>query len=314
MHRKKPPIDATIPDADKTVTRGVVCAVSAYLLWGGFPVFFKMVAHVFPLEVLAHRIFWSAFFLMILVMVTGQWRSTLKIYKQKQLVGMLFLSTLLISTNWGIFIYAVAAGHVLESSLGYYINPLLSIFLGFVFLGERLSRGQKFSLVLAASGVTFLALRYGQIPWISLCLAISFGFYGLVRKKARIDALQGLMVETTLIIPLAFSYMVYLYFSGSGAFLNISAGTDFLLIFSGILTALPLLLFNAATLKLRLMTIGFLQYITPSLHFILAVWVYDELFSQTHLICFVLIWAGLLIYSIDGFRQTQKHRRLKSWA
>jgi len=287
---------------DPEALRGVAFGVAAYLLWGFFPAFFKLVKHVSPLEVVAHRILWSCLFLLLLTVLSGAGRGALKLLRDKKKAGLLMVSTLFISANWGIFIYAVETDRVLESSLGYFINPLLSVFLGFLFLGERPSRGQTLSLFLAAAGVLYLALGYGTFPWIALSLAFSFGFYGLVRKKTRVDSLNGLLIETALILPVALAWLIYLKLSGENAFLGGSLRTDLLLAASGVLTAIPLIWFNAAALRLRLMTIGFLQYLTPTFHFILAVWAYGEPFSRHHLICFGLIWTGLAIYSVEGLR------------
>jgi len=288
--------------SDPEALRGAAYGVSAYLMWGFFPAFFKLVKEVSPWEVVAHRILWSCLFLLLLAWLGGSGKSVLGLLRDKRKVGLLCLSTLLISANWGTFIYAVEAGRVLESSLGYFINPLLSIFLGFLFLGERLSHGQIISLLLAAAGVVLLAVGHGAFPWLALALAFSFGFYGLVRKKARVDALNGLLIETALITPAALAWLVYLALRDSNAFLKGPPHIALLLAASGVLTAVPLIWFNAAALRLRLMTIGFLQYITPTLHFILAVWAYGEPFSRQHLLCFGLIWAGLVIYSLEGLR------------
>ena len=289
-----------VPDPE--ALRGAAYGVAAYLLWGFFPAFFKLVKHVAPLEVVAHRIIWSCLFLLLLTAFSGAGAAVRKLLRERRKIGLLVVSTLFISANWGIFIYAVETDRVLESSLGYFINPLFSVFLGYIFLGERLSRGQTVSLFLAAAGVLYLTLGYGTLPWIALCLGFSFGIYGLVRKKARVASLHGLLIETALILPAALAWLFYLALTGHNAFLGGSLRTDLLLAASGILTAVPLIWFNAAALRLRLMTIGFLQYLTPTLHFILAVWAFGEPFSRHHLICFGLIWAGLVIYSMEGLR------------
>ncbi|NLC70611.1 MAG: EamA family transporter RarD [Desulfuromonadaceae bacterium] len=292
------------------VLRGTAYGVAAYLLWGFFPAFFKLVKHVAPLEVVAHRILWSCLFLILLMTLSGAAEAVRKLLREKKKIGLLMVSTIFISVNWGTFIYAVETDRVLESSLGYFINPLFSVFLGFIFLGERLSRGQTVSLLLAATGVLYLALGHGTFPWIALCLAFSFGLYGLVRKKARVDSLNGLLIETALIMPAALGWLIYLKATGQSSFLGGDMETNLLLAASGVLTAVPLIWFNAAALRLRLMTIGFLQYLTPTLHFILAVWVFGETFSRHHLICFALIWGGLAIYSLEGLRLSSRSHNL----
>jgi chloramphenicol-sensitive protein RarD len=280
--------------------KGVAFGLAAYFWWGFFPIYFKTVAQIPPLEVVAHRIFWSLIFLLILVSWTGQWTTTRKTLTSRHTLLTLACTTLLIAVNWLVFIYAVGRGQVLQSSLGYFINPLVNVLLGFFVLGERLRRMQIVSLFMAVGGVLYLTLQYGSVPWISLILAGSFGLYGLLRKTAKVDALVGLTVETLLLGPLAFAYIYYLHATGKGAFLAGFQSFNLLLPLAGILTAIPLLLFNGATRRLRLATIGFLQYITPSMHFLLAVWVYGETFTTVHLLSFVLIWSGLALYSWDA--------------
>jgi len=296
-------------DQQRELRRGVFLGLSAYLFWGFFPVYFKAVAHVAPLEVLAHRVFWSMLLLLVLLFWTGQWPVARKVWSDRRTLLMLSCSTTLIAVNWFVFIYAVGKGEVLQSSLGYFINPLVSALLGTLFLGERLRPWQRGSLVLAVCGVLYLTLHVGAFPWISLLLAFSFGTYGLLRKKAHVESLVGLTVETILLGPLAFGYLLYLQVRGEAAFLAGIPWDNFLLPLAGLVTATPLLWFNMATKRLRLTTIGFLQYITPTLHFLLAVLAYGESFTTTHLISFALIWAGLAIYSVDAVRATREGRR-----
>lgn len=286
-----------LPDSTR---RGVYFGLSAYLIWGSFPVFFKSLEAASPLEIVCHRIVWSVVFLLILVTTRHQLGQVITAINNRQNVLTLCGSTLLIATNWLVFIYAVQHDEVLQSSLGYFITPLISVLLGYVFLRERLNRWQQFSTLLALLGVLNLTLHQGQFPWISLVLATSFGLYGLLRKIARVEAMVGLTVETLLLGPLAFGYLVYLSLQQEGAFLTGSLRLDMLLPLSGLVTAIPLLLFVAAARRLQLATIGFLQYITPSLHFILAVWIYSEPFTKGHLVSFIFIWAGLGIYSGDA--------------
>jgi len=287
-------------DAPSNARHGVFFGLTAYLIWGSFPVFFKALEGAAPLEIVSHRIFWSVVFLLIIVAARRQLGQVIITLRSRQTLLTLCASTLLIATNWLVFIYAVQQGEVLQSSLGYFITPLLSILLGFVFLRERLNRWQLCSVLFALLGVLNLTFHHGQFPWISLVLAASFGLYGLLRKVARVEAMIGLTVETLLLAPFALGYLIYLTTQQESAFLVGSLRLDLLLPLSGVVTAVPLLLFVGAARRLQLASIGFLQYITPTLHFILAVGLYNEPFSQGHLLSFIFIWTGLGIYSSDA--------------
>ncbi|HEY5512887.1 MAG TPA: EamA family transporter RarD, partial [Geomonas sp.] len=233
-------------DAAEARRKGVVYGLAAYLFWGFFPVYFKAVQLVPPLEMVAHRICWSLTFLLLLIVWKGAWREMGNLLASPKSLAALGGSTLLIATNWLVFIYAVSEGEVLQSSLGYFINPLVSVLLGFVFLGERLERAQWISLVLAVTGVVYLAVSYGSMPWISLLLAASFGLYGLIRKSLHVEPLVGLTVETLLLAPIALIYLILLHDRGTGVFLATSTRLDLLIPMSGVITAIPLLLFAAA--------------------------------------------------------------------
>lgn len=286
--------------------RGVLCGFAAYLAWGFFPLFFKAVVHVPPLEVVAHRIVWSMLFLALLVTMSGRWGEIRSAVRVPKTFITLCATTVLIAANWLVFIYAIGQGHVLQSSLGYFITPLVNVFLGYALLGERLHRWQTVSLLLAVTGVVLLAVRYGQLPWIALVLAVSFGLYGLLRKTVAVDSLVGLSIETFLAGPVALLFLVDRGVAGQGAFLAGSLHDSLLLPLAGVVTAVPLLLFTAAARRLRLATMGFLQYITPSLHFLLAVWVYGERFTTTHLITFLCIWTGLALYSWSAITMARR--------
>jgi chloramphenicol-sensitive protein RarD len=285
---------------------GVIYGLAAYLCWGFFPVYFKSVKIVPPLEMVSHRIVWSLAFLLLLITWKRAWRSMLGLLVLPKSLAVLFATTLLIATNWLVFIYAISVGEVLQSSLGYFINPLVSVLLGFVFLRERLERAQWISLALAVAGVLYLAIEYGSIPWIALALALSFGLYGLIRKALHVEPLVGLTVETLLLAPFALYYLVHLNRTGAGVFLARSTTLDLLIPMSGVVTAIPLLLFAAATKKLRLATIGFLQYITPTMHFLLAITIFGETFTHTHLVSFLFIWSGLALYSWHAYRSVRR--------
>lgn len=287
------------------IRQGVTYGLLAYLVWGFFPAYFKWVKLIPPLEMVSHRVVWSLAFLLLLVARKGQWCEIIALLKRPKSVAALGASTLMIGTNWLVFIYAVSVGEVLQSSLGYFINPLVSVLLGFLFLGERLVRPQWVSLFLAAIGVCYLALHQGSFPWISLVLGISFGFYGLIRKSLPVEPLVGLTVETLLLAPVALLYIVHLHRFGDAVFLTSSGTVDLLVVLSGVVTAVPLLLFAAAAKRLRLATVGFLQYLTPTIHFLLAVIVYGEPFTPTHLVSFLFIWSGLALYSLHAYRSTR---------
>lgn len=277
--------------------QGVLCGLAAYLVWGFFPLYFKAIQHVPPLEVVSHRIVWSMLFLVLLVTVTRRWREIRAAIRTSKTILTLCGTTLLIAANWLVFIFAIERGEVLQSSLGYFMTPLVNVFLGFALLGERLRRWQIVSLVLAALGVLVLSLRVGQMPWIALVLAVSFGLYGLLRKTVAVDSLVGLAIETLVAAPVALVFLCWLGMAGKGAFLAGSLHDNLILPLAGVVTAVPLLWFTAAARRLRLATMGFLQYITPSIQFILAVWAFGERFTPTHLIAFGCIWGGLALYS-----------------
>ena len=283
--------------------KGVLLGLGCYFFWGFFPIFFKALAHVPALEVLCHRIVWSLAFLLPLALLSGRLADLKKALRDRATLLLLTTSTLLIAGNWLVFIHAVATDRVLESSLGYFINPLISALLGGLILGERLRRPQQLALLLAADGVLHRTWHLGHPPWIALFLAVSFGLYGLLRKQARVDAVSGLTVETALLAPFALGYLLILGVGSGGAFLAGRPIDNLLLPLAGVITALPLIAFTAAARRLRLTTIGFLQYITPTLHFIFAVVLYHEPFSTGDLISFALIWTGLLLYSADALFQ-----------
>jgi chloramphenicol-sensitive protein RarD len=281
---------------------GVALALAAYILWGAFPVYFKAVSHVPPLEMLALRVVWSFALLALLALWRREWPAALRAVRTPRTLFILVLTTLFIATNWFTFIYAVSLGKVLQSSLGYFINPLVSVLCGYLFLSERLTRLQWISIGLAVVGVVIQTWLVGELPVLSLLMAFSFGLYGLLRKVVAVDSLVGLLIETALLAPLALIYLAVLHNSGEAAFLAGSLGMDVTLALSGVVTAAPLLLFGSAMKKLRLSTMGILQYIVPTSHFMLAVFVYGEDFSVAHLTSFIFIWAGLIVFSFSAFK------------
>ena len=285
---------------------GAAFALCAFGMWGAFPIFFKAVAHVPAFEVLAHRIVWSAVVLAVVQAVVGGRHLLTAVVADRRLLATLTASAVLLSTNWAIFIWAVSHGRVLESSLGYFINPLVNVVLGVAILRERLRRLQWLAVALAAAGVAYLAIGLGVMPWVGLALAFSFGTYGLIRKTARVDAIPGLLVETLIVSPLALAYLVFLGVEGAGALGRIGPVTDGLLVLAGVVTMVPLGLFVVATRRLTLSTLGVLQYIVPTAHFALAVFAYAEPFTAVHGAAFACIWMGLIIYTVDTVRW---HRR-----
>ncbi len=288
-------------DPHARARHGLLLGLGAYLLWGVLPLYFKAVAHVGPLEIVAHRIVWSLFFLGALATLWRRWPAIRAAVATPRVLLTLALTATLIGVNWLVYIYAVVSGHVLEGSLGYYLNPLVNVLLGVVLLKEPLSRPQKGAVLLAAAGVAVLAAGAGGAIWISLTLAASFALYGFLRKVAPVDSLEGLSIETALLMPLALAWLIYLQRSGGGAFLE-DRLTDLLLVLGGAVTAIPLLLFTAAARRLPYSTLGFLQYVAPSLQFLLAVLAFGEPLTAAHIVCFAAIWTARAVCVFEGVR------------
>lgn len=288
---------------------GLVFGVTAYLVWGFFPIYFKALSTVPPLQVLSHRIVWSVLFIWILILWRGKTKDIRAAFSNRKSLLLLALTALLIATNWLVFIIAVEHAQVIQSSLGYFMTPFVSVLFGYLFLQERLRRMQMIALFLAAVGVLLLTIQSGHFPWTALILAVTFGSYGLLRKVVSVDSLSGLAVETILLGPAALGYLIYVASNGRGAFLSSGTQVDLLLMLAGVATTVPLLLFASAARRLRLATIGFLQYITPTMHFLLAVLLYNEPFTRAHLGSFLFIWGGLCCYSYDAYQAMQAARR-----
>lgn len=279
---------------------GLFFGIGSYTLWGVLPLYLHMLKGVPALQVLAHRVLWSLLLLAAIILVLRRAKPILAAARGRTLL-LLVGSALMIAINWIVYIWAVQNAHVLEASLGYFINPLVNVALGFAFLGERLRRLQGVAIGIAAAGVAVLALSGGGALWISLLLALSFGLYGLLRKVAPIDALGGLTVETLLIAPFSIALLVYASQAGTNAF-GQSVHLDWLLVLAGVVTALPLLLFAAAARRLPLATLGLLQYIAPSLQFAEAVLLFGEPMRSVHFVTFALIWTGCALYAFDSIR------------
>jgi len=302
------PTPAASRDSAQTasLTEGVFLGLGATCIWGLFPLAFKAVAHIPSLEVLAHRSAWSLVFVTILMVVMGRRGEIFaKSFYAPRTLGVMALSGLAVSVNWGIFIWAVANDVVLQSSLGYYISPLMSVVLGVTFLGERLRLMSWLAVALAAAGVLVLVFNLGQVPWVSLGLAVSWSLYGLVRKTAPVGSLPGLYLETLLLLPLALAYITWLGTQQGTPVFGTGWTDSALLAGTGLITAVPLLLFARATRILRLSTIGLLMYIVPTAQFVLAVFVFREPFTSAHLAAFTLIWLGLGLYGWNSSRNRQ---------
>lgn len=281
---------------------GVAYALAAYVIWGLFPLYFKALEQVPSLQILAHRMVWSLLVVAVLLAVLKRWSWLKTLREQPAVLARFALSALLLSSNWGIYIWAVNSNHVVDASLGYYINPLVNVALGSVLLHERLRALQWVALAIAAVGVTVMALELGHIPWISLSLAVTFGGYALLRKTAPLGALEGLAVETAVLFPLALLYLYWLSTQGQNAFPTADVSTRWLLVAAGPITTVPLLLFAAGARRMSMTLLGVLQYITPSLQLALGVWLYHEPFGTAKVIGFGLVWAGIAVFLLDGLR------------
>lgn len=296
-----PPMPAGAEGAE--ARSGFFYGLAAYLFWGLSIFYFKAIGQAAPLEILSHRILWSVPLLFGWLAVRGRLGELRAVVRNRRTLAILSASTLFIGVNWLVFITAVERGLVVQSSLGYYINPLLNVLLGMVFLGERLRPLQWVSVALAAVGVAYMAVSFGSLPLISLILAVTFGLYGLLRKMVKADGPVGLAVETSLLLPLVLVFLTVRAARGEMAFLHISRSLDGLLILAGLVTTMPLLWFTNAVRRLRLATVGFLQYLSPSIQLLIAVAVYGEPFTRTHAVTFSCIWAALALYSADALRR-----------
>jgi chloramphenicol-sensitive protein RarD len=288
--------------------KGILFATFSYAVWGLFPLYFHALHEVMPLQIMLHRVVWSLLFLAVVLIVRRQWEWIKAIRTQPRQLWTFVASSLLLSSNWFCYIWAVHHGRVLDGSLGYFINPLVSVLLGQIFLKERLRSVQWLAVAFAAAGVLWLALLSGHPPWIGLTLALTFGTYGLLRKTATLGSLEGLTLETLLLFPFAIGYLAWLSTHGENAFGNASANTQWLLAAAGPITAIPLLLFAAAARRIPLASLGLLQYIAPTIQFILGVWFFNEAFTHERLIGFGAIWLGLLVYSGEGLWLAYRER------
>lgn len=280
--------------------KGILCVSGAYVIWGLFPIYWKWLHQVPPLQLLCHRILWSCIILTVAILLLRQRKNFIAAIRQPKVLLIYPIAALAISLNWFVYVWAVNAGFIIEASLGYFISPLVSILVGVVLLRERLRLMQWIAIGIASVGVIYLTFVYGALPWVGLILAISFGGYGCIKKIAPLNSFYGLTFETIiLLIPVAI-YLLYAEQEGVGAWRHINNTTDFLLVGGGIITVIPLLMFSFAARRINLTLVGFLQFISPTLQFLVGKFVYQESFSQTQFIGFGAIWIALIIFSMEG--------------
>ena len=290
--------------------KGIAYAFGAYLIWGMFPIYWKLLKHVPAPQLLGHRIVWS-FVLLTLLWLLGlralpELRSTIS---GRHVLPIYFIAAMLVGLNWFLYVWSVNAGYIVEASLGYFINPILSVLLGVVFLHEHLRPWQWAAVALAAVGVIYLTIIYGRLPWIALGLAITFGFYALVKKTAPLAPLHGLTLETGILFLPAVFFLIYQDRLGLGAFLRGTAGSDLLMAGAGVVTTVPLLMFASAARRIPLTVIGIMQYVTPTCQFLIGVLVYKERFSSTQALGFGIVWAGLAVFAVEGPAAVGKLKR-----
>lgn len=285
--------------------RGLALCAACYVLWGIFPLYWKLLDSVPSLFILANRALWSAIFLTIFCVIWNR-KTFIHIISNKTNVKYMSLSGMLITMNWGTFIYAVNNGYLIESSLGYYINPLVNIVMGMVFFKERLNIYEKISAGLAFSGVAYMTFSYGSLPVISLVLALTFSLYGVVKKKAGLPVVPALALENIMILPIVLIYFTWTFVNTPETVLNLTVTETVLLVAGGLVTAIPLLMFAKAVKSISYITVGFLQYIGPTLQLIIAVLIFHERFTSSHWICFGLIWAGLTVFTLNSVRKRFK--------
>lgn len=301
-----PPIATTVPAIPRTDGRGLAAASGAFLIWGLLPLYLKLLQSVPALQVTSHRLIWGSLFAMGWLALRNELGQVKAALANPKVRWRLCLSAALVSINWVVFVWGVANGRVVETSLGYFINPLVNVLLGVVVLSERLNRAQWTAVAFAAAGVAYLTWTAGHLPWISLALGISFGLYGLVRKVVHVDSLAGFATETLILLPLGMAYLIWCEMAGAGVVGHAGLGMHVLLILGGPLTAIPLVLFAYGARRIPYSTVGLLQYLAPTIQLLLAVYVYHEPFSGPRAIGFALIWAALAIYAVDGMWRAKK--------
>ncbi len=288
---------------------GLLFGVAAYGLWGLFPLYWTLLAHASAVEVLAHRVAWSALVTVLLVWGTRRWPGFVAIWRSPGARWRLAIAAAILAVNWGVYIWGVNSGHVVETSLGYFINPLVTVGLGVLVLGERLGAWQWTALGIALAAVVVLTLDYGRPPWIALILAASFATYGLLKKQAAVGAIESQAYESLALAPLALGYLTYLEASGAAVFSHAGPATDILLALSGVVTAVPLILFGAAALRLSMTALGLLQYLAPIIQFALGLLVFHEAMPPARWLGFAFVWVALLIFTVDALRSRRASAR-----
>ena len=291
------------------INKGFTAAAVAFAIWGVFPLYFHPLHQVSAFQVVAHRVVWSSVFVLVAMAMRGELSALRSTLADSGVVRRLAVAAILLTVNWGVYVWAITNGHIVESSLGYFINPLVNVLLGVVLLSERLTRAQWTAVALAATGVAYLAIVAGSLPWIALTLAFSFGTYGLIRQVVKVESLPALATETLLLVPFAVVYLLWCESAGTGALGHAGSAVIALLIGSGLLTAITLFLFAYGTRRLPYSTVGVLQYIAPTLQLACGVYAFHEPFERTRAIGFALIWVALLIYVGEGLRLSRKQRR-----
>jgi chloramphenicol-sensitive protein RarD len=288
---------------------GIIAVLAAYGSWGLFPIYFKWVDQVGPWEIVAHRVIWAVPVLAVFLLFRDGKALFSKLKITAREMAWLAVSSILLSLNWLVFVWAVVNERVLATSMGYFFNPLVNILLGYLFLHERLTASQKFAVAIAALGTAYMAWFLGAAPWVSLSLALLFGSYGLVRKRLNVGPMTGLMWETILLFVPALAYLVWRNHTGQMDFLHLGISTDYLLLAAGLVTLLPLIWFNTATQALSLTVVGFYMYIGPTISMLLAVFLWDEPFTQGHIVAFICIWSGLALITLEQISARRRRRR-----
>ncbi|WP_186670034.1 EamA family transporter RarD [Sporosarcina sp. BP05] len=297
----------------QTEKTGVLWAIGSYLIWGVMPIYWKSLEHVASAEILVSRIVWAFVLTLVVVLLMKNGRhlkdDIKTLWASQRDFWALFAASALVSTNWFVYIWAVNHNYIVQSSLGYYINPLISVLLGIFFLKEKLSRAQQVAFLMAATGVIILTVSYGKFPWLAFTLAITFAVYGLIKKQIKLDALRGLTIETFFIVPFAAIYYVWLFMEGNAVFLHSDIKTDILLILTGVATALPLIMYAKGVQRIPLYMAGFLQYIAPTMMLFLGVVVYKETFGGIELLSFAFIWSALLLFTVSKVMEVMKMKK-----
>ncbi len=292
--------------------KGILYGIIAYTFWGLLPIYWKSLKGVPPIEILSHRMVWSFFFMLVVLTVTRRWAWIRPVLTQPKVLLTFLVTAVLLAINWFVYIWAVNSGFIVDAALGYFINPLVNVLLGYIFLKERLRPGQMAAVLLALGGVLYLTITYGSLPWIALTLAFSFGTYGLLRKTAVLDSVPGLTLETGWLFLFALGLLIYFELKGTAALGHSPLNTNMLLIGAGVITAVPLLCFAASARLVTMATLGILQYLAPTLQFLIGVFIYGEAFSRTQLVGYSFIWLALIVYTVESIRHSRKNAIMQS--